>query len=138
MNDKPLILLVEDNPNDELLALRALKQSTVQCSVAVAHDGIEALEFLFDVANPIPELVLLDLKLPRMRGLEVLKRIRAEERTRRVPVVLFTSSNQPSDILNCFDSGANSFVRKPMDFNEYLECLAKVAEYWLMIHQSSK
>jgi len=138
MSDKPLVLIVEDNSNDEMLALRALKQSSVPCTIEVARDGLQAVEFLFDLEKPIPDLVLLDLKLPKIRGLEVLKRIREDERTRRVPVVLFTSSNQPSDIFSCIDAGANSYVRKPVDFVEYLECMAKVADYWLNFHQSGR
>ncbi len=135
MANPKLILLVEDNENDEMLALRGLKKSNVLYAVAVARDGIEATEYLFDASKPLPALVLLDLKLPRMNGSEVLSRIRATERTRRVPVVVFTSSNQDSDVLGCFDSGANSFIRKPIDFDEYMERMAKLADYWLTVNE---
>jgi two-component system, response regulator len=130
-----LVLLVEDNASDELLSLRGLNQADVSCEVDVVRDGIEAVEYLFDVRKRSPSLVLLDLKLPRMNGLEVLRRIRAEERTRRLPVVCFTSSSEQADVVGCFESGANSFVRKAVDYSEYMDRLTKLAEYWLTINE---
>ena len=135
MTDFPVVLLVEDNPNDEMLALRALKKTNLQMRVDVARDGVEAVEYLGNLEMPCPSLILLDLKLPRMNGLEVLKTIRSDEKTCRVPVVVFTSSNEQSDVIGCFDSGANSFVRKSVDYNEYVDRMSKLAEYWLEINE---
>lgn len=143
MNDK-LILLVEDNPRDEALTLRALKKSNVVNDVLVAHDGVEALSYLFDEgereghATPIvPQLVLLDLKLPKVDGLQVLQRIRADERTRRLPVVIFTSSSEEEDVMKSYDLGANSYVRKPIDFGQFLEATKHLGLYWLLINQNA-
>jgi len=130
-----LILLVEDNLNDELLALRALRIASASIRVEVAHDGIEALEYLSDPNRPCPDLVLLDLKLPKINGIEVLKTIRAAEKTRRIPVVVFTSSNEQADVVGCFDTGANGFVRKSVDFDEYMKKVSKLADYWLNVNE---
>lgn len=135
MKEDPVVLIVEDNANDELLALRALKRADVSMRVDIARDGEEAVEYLADGGRGCPDLVLLDLKLPRMNGLEVLKRIRSDEKTRRVPVVVLTSSNEEADLSGCLDAGANSFVRKPVDFSEYMDKIARLAEYWLTINE---
>jgi len=135
MNGSKLILLVEDNESDEMAVLRGLKQSNVDCKVEVSRDGVDAVEYLSDVSRRIPSLVLLDLKLPKMNGLEVLRRIRAEARTRNVPVVVFTSSTHEADVIGCFGSGANSFVLKALDYGIYLDRVSKLAEYWLLINE---
>jgi CheY-like chemotaxis protein len=137
--DKPgrphLILLVEDNLNDEMLALRAFKKVDISLSIQVARDGLEALDYLKDPESPVPDLVLLDLKLPKVNGLEVLKGLRAIERARRIPVVVFTSSNEQADVVGCFDAGANGFVRKSVDFQEYMEKISKLTDYWLNVNE---
>lgn len=138
-----LILLVEDNPDDELLMLRALKKNRIDNRVIVARDGVEALEYLFstgvyegDNAEPLPQLILLDLKLPKIDGHEVLKRLRADERTKYIPVVVLTSSIEEKDIISSYDSGANGFVQKPVDFNEFLEVANLLGMYWLTVNQT--
>ena len=136
------ILLVEDNPDDELLTLRALRKNNLGNRVVVVRDGAEALEFLFatgrhegrDPAAP-PQVVLLDLKLPKLDGLEVLKRVRADERTRYVPVVVLTSSNEERDIVESYQLGANSYVRKPVDFNEFVRAARQLGLYWLLVNE---
>ena len=140
MKDK-LILLVEDNPRDEALTLRALKKNNIVNDVVVARDGVEALEYLFgrgsevDSANVMPQVVLLDLKLPKVDGLEVLRKLRAEERTKRLPVVVFTSSNEEEDMIKSYDLGANSYVRKPVNFEQFLEATRQLGLYWLMLNE---
>lgn len=137
-----VILLVEDNPDDEALTLRALKKSNIANHVEVARDGVEALDYLFatgshagrDVAK-LPQLLLLDLKLPRMDGLEVLKRIRADERTRLIPVVILTSSKEEQDLIGSYSSGANSYIRKPVDFTQFAEAVRQLGIYWLVINE---
>jgi CheY-like chemotaxis protein len=134
------ILLVEDNPKDEALTLRALKKSNILNAVAVAHDGVEALDYLFGRnaqgnANPLPQLILLDLKLPKIDGLEVLKRIRSEERTRVLPVVILTTSTEDSDRLEGYRLGANSYVRKPVDFVKFAEAVGQLGLYWLVLNE---
>jgi two-component system response regulator len=131
-----LVLLIEDNLNDEMLALRALKMTDASIKVDVARDGIEALDYLTDPNRPCPDLVLLDLKLPKISGVEVLKSARAAAKTRRALIVVFTSSNEQSDIVRCFDSGANGFVQNSVDFEEYMLNLSKLADYWLNVNQS--
>jgi two-component system response regulator len=142
MNSK-IILLVEDNPDDEALALRALKKSKIENKVIVVRDGTEALDFLFCKGayvnrNPreIPQLILLDLKLPKVDGLEVLRRIRADERTRLLPVVILTSSKEEQDLIRGYDNGANSYVRKPVDFNEFIEAARQLGLYWLGLNET--
>jgi two-component system response regulator len=137
-----LILLVEDNPKDEALTLRALKKSGVANEVAVARDGTEALDYLFNTGtrsdgNPaeLPTVVLLDLKLPKVDGLEVLKRIRGDERTKSLPVVILTSSNEEQDRLMSYNLGANSYVRKPVDFNEFATAVRQLGLYWLILNE---
>ena len=138
-----IILLVEDNPDDEELTRMALEQSNVANELVVAHDGVEALDYLFGTGphagGPAPELpavILLDLKLPRVDGLEVLQRIRAEERTRRVPVVVLTSSKEEQDVLDSYNSGANSYIRKPVEFDNFFDATKQLGMYWLVLNQS--
>jgi two-component system response regulator len=136
------ILLVEDNPDDVVLTLRAFKRSHVMNPIAVARDGIEALDFLFargaytDRATaPLPTLVILDLKLPKLDGLGVLKAVRADERTRLLPVVILTSSKEEQDVISGYSLGANSYVRKPVDFAEFVEAVKVLGMYWMMMNQ---
>jgi CheY-like chemotaxis protein len=142
MNDNKVILLVEDNPDDAALTLRAFKRSHLMNPIEVARDGVEALDFLFaqnDYAHraslALPTLVILDLKLPRLDGLGVLKAIRADERTRFLPVVILTSSKEEQDLISGYTLGANSYVRKPVDFAEFLEAAKVLGIYWLMMNQ---
>jgi two-component system response regulator len=138
-----LILLIEDNADDELLMLRALKKNHILNRVIVARDGVEALDYLFSTgdfegkdAEPLPQLILLDLKLPKLNGLEVLKRIRAEKRTKYIPVVVLTSSTEEQDIISSYDLGANGFVQKPMDFNKFVEVAHRLGVYWLGVNRA--
>ena len=130
MNLRP-ILLVEDNAQDELLTLRALRKANLQNEVVVARDGQQALDYLLDPAKELPGVVLLDLGLPRIGGLDVLARLRADERTRFVPVAILTSSDEETDRVRSYQGGANSFVRKPLDFGEFAETVARMGVYWL-------
>lgn len=137
--DDKLILLVEDNPDDVELALRAFEELRLELEVVVARDGAEALDRLLGVggAPPIcPEVVLLDLKLPKLDGLEVLRRIRTHAATRHVPVVVLTSSSEPRDILDSYDRGANGFVQKPVSFVEFIETARHLSAYWLTVNRS--
>lgn len=136
------VLLVEDNPDDEELTLRVMRQHQVADEVLVAHDGVEALEVLFGtesrpglVARELPRVVLLDLKLPGLSGLEVLSRIRSDPRTRYLPVVVLTSSSEESDILSSYRLGANSFVQKPVEFQRFAEAVRQLGLYWLKINR---
>ena len=136
------ILLVEDNADDEALTLRALKKNNIQNRVVVAHDGAEALDYLFGAEarasrdqDVMPALILLDLKLPKIDGLEVLRRIRAHERTKLLPVVILTSSQEEQDILNGYSLGANSYIRKPVDFAQFTEAVRQLGLYWLLLNQ---
>jgi len=136
------ILLVEDNPNDEALTLRALRKNNIHDRVVVARDGAEALDYLFATGayqdrNPsdVPRVVLLDLKLPKIDGLEVLRRMRANARTKLLPVVILTSSNEERDLLAGYGSGANSYIRKPVDFNEFAETVRHLGKYWLQMNE---
>ncbi len=140
MNYK-IILLVEDNPDDELLTLRALKKNNIVNKVVVARDGAEALDYLFATGvyagrdlNEMPEVILLDLKLPKLDGLEVLRRLRAEERTRFLPVVVLTSSDEQRDIKESYKLGANSYIRKPVDFTRFAEAVRQLGYYWLVLN----
>ncbi|HEY3851798.1 MAG TPA: response regulator [Steroidobacteraceae bacterium] len=144
MSRSNIILLVEDNPNDVELTLRAFRTSKVLNEIVVVCDGVEALDYLFSAGkfagrdpNASPEVVLLDLKLPKIDGLEVLRRMRADERTRRTPVVVLTSSGEEKDIVSSYDLGANSFVSKPVDFNEFLEAAQQLGLYWLVLNQTA-
>lgn len=143
MNDK-LILLVEDNHDDEVLTLRALKKNNIANEVVVARDGVEALEFLFGTGAHAgrdttvqPQLVLLDLNLPRLDGHEVLKRLRADERTRFLPVVVLTSSKEDEDVINSYSKGANAYVRKPVDFGQFTEAVKTLGMFWLLLNESA-
>ena len=132
-----VILLVEDNPNDEMLTLLALKKNNIENEVVVARDGVEALEYLFGpTAGAMPQVVLLDLKLPKVDGLEVLSRIRAEERTKGLPVVILTSSNEEKDLVTSYDRGANSYIRKPLDFDHFTEAVRNLGLYWLVLNET--
>ena len=129
------LLCVEDNPDDVELTLRAFKKINLTNSIDVASDGEVALARLFDPTRPLPDLVLLDLKLPKVDGLEVLARIRKEERTRVMPVVVLTSSKEDRDIVESYKLGANSYVPKPVDFAEFVEATRQLGMYWLMLNQ---
>ena len=134
MKDK-LILLVEDSPDDEILTIRALKKNKLLNEVVVAHDGAEALDFLFGENDErLPELVLLDLNLPKINGLEVLRRIRAEERTRMLPVVILTTSDEERDRVESYKLGANSYIRKPVDFEQFSTAVQQLGVYWLVLN----
>lgn len=134
-----VILLVEDNPDDEALTLRALKKNNITNEVVVARDGAEALDHLFGTGKngqPIrPQVILLDLKLPKIDGLEVLRRIRGDQRTKLLPVVILTSSNEERDRLQGYDIGANSYVRKPVDFVQFTEAVRQLGLYWLLLNE---
>lgn len=137
-----VILLVEDNQDDEELALLAFQRGQVANEVVVARDGVEALDYLFGTGphagrdvNALPQLMLLDLKLPRVDGLEVLRRVRADPRTRRLPLVILTSSREDEDMVRGYDLGANSYVRKPVDFAQFLEAVRQLQVYWLVLNQ---
>lgn len=141
--NRNVVLLVEDNPDDEALTLRALKKNKLVNEVIVAHDGVEALEYLFgegahagrDVQE-MPQVVLLDLKLPKLDGLGVLRRLRADERTKLLPVVILTSSNEEEDRMTGYGLGANSYVRKPVDFDRFVEAAAQLGVYWLVLNEA--
>ncbi len=140
MTPEPVILLVEDNPKDEALTLRALKKSNIVNKVVVAHDGVEALDYLFAPGadgsrNALPQLILLDLKLPKIDGHEVLKRIRDNERTRLLPIVILTTSVEDRDRLEGYRLGANSYVRKPVDFAEFMQAVVQLGLYWLVLNE---
>ncbi len=138
---KPLILLVEDNPDDEALTLRALRKSNIVNEVVVAHDGVEALDYLFGTGvyegrdlSVMPQVILLDLKLPKVDGLEVLRRLRADERTKLLPIVILTSSKEQQDLVNGYGYGANSYIRKPVDYDEFVGVARRLGDYWLQIN----
>jgi two-component system response regulator len=137
-----MILLVEDNADDAELAIRALKKSNVTNQVVVARDGVEALDYLFGQGsfagrdtNVMPQVVLLDLNLPKLDGLGVLRRLRADERTKLLPVVILTSSNEEQDRLNGYGLGANSYVRKPVDFEQFVTAAGQLGLYWLLLNE---
>jgi two-component system response regulator len=137
------ILLVEDNPDDEALALRALRRNNIANEVIVARDGVEALDFLFATgpyadrdALDLPEVVLLDLKLPKLHGLEVLQRVRADPRTQLLPVVILTTSSEDRDMVESYRLGANSYIRKPVDFDQFTEAVRQLGMYWLVLNQA--
>ena len=130
-----LIVLVEDNPDDELLTLRALKQQKIANDIVVLRDGVEALEFLLAPDKQLPHLVLLDLKLPRLDGLRVLQRLRSEPRTQLLPIVVLTSSDEDRDVIEGYRLGANSYIRKPVDFDQFSEAVRQLGLYWLVLNQ---
>ena len=141
MKDK-IILLVEDNPDDVDLAIRALKKNNILNEIVVAGDGAEALDYLFGTGkyegrdmSIMPEVILLDLKLPKIDGLEVLKHLRADERTRLLPVVILTSSREEQDLINGYKFGANSYIQKPVDFDQFTEAVRQLGMYWLVLNE---
>jgi len=140
-----VVLLVEDNPDDVELTLRAFKKYNIMNEVVIVSDGAEALDYLFgkgkyagrDISK-LPEVVLLDLKLPKVDGLEVLQRLRADERTKHLPVVILTSSNEELDMINGYKLGANSYVQKPVEFTQFSEAVGRLGIYWLLLNKSPK
>src|ERR671922_309667 len=143
MSDERTILLVEDNPDDEALTLRALKRNNIGNPVVVARDGVEALDWLFgrgvhEGRDPriVPAVVLLDLKLPKLNGLDVLRELRADERIRRTPVVILTSSREEQDLISSYNLGANSYIRKPVDFGQFIEAVRQLGLYWLVLNEA--
>jgi two-component system, response regulator len=134
MTERRALLLVEDNPDDEALTLRAFRKHNLGNEVMVARDGVEALEVLLG-GGPLPQVVLLDLKLPRLDGLEVLRRLRSDERTRHLPVVVLTSSQEERDLVESYRLGANSYVRKPVDFAEFVDAVGHLGLYWLVLNK---
>jgi two-component system response regulator len=137
-----VILLVEDNSDDEKLTVRAFKKKNISNPVVVARDGLEALDYVFGTgahagrnANDVPAVILLDLKLPKVDGLEVLKRVRADSRTKHVPVVILTSSKEEQDLVSSYDLGANSYIRKPVDFEKFVEVAGTLGLYWLLFNE---
>jgi len=138
-----IIMLVEDNPDDEELTLRALRKANIANEVFVARDGTEALDFLFGTGRhaglktlPLPAVVLLDLKLPKLNGIDVLKRMRADPRTQLIPVVVLTSSSEDEDMLKSYQSGANSYVRKPVEFSSFANAVTQLGMYWMLLNQA--
>ncbi len=138
-----VILLVEDNPDDELLTRRALKKNNIGNEVVVARDGVEALDYLFGTGahegrdlSELPQVMLLDLKLPKIDGLGVLRRVRADERTRLLPVVILTSSREQQDLVDGYGCGANSYIRKPVDFAQFIEAVRQLGLYWLVLNET--
>ncbi len=142
MEKKKVILLVEDNPDDEALTLRALRKNNITNEITVARDGVEALDYLFGTGPHAdrdtslqPELILLDLKLPKLDGFEVLRKLRADERTKLLPVVILTSSKEQRDIVNGYGLGANSYIRKPVDFQQFVDAVRQLGLYWLVLNE---
>lgn len=142
MDEKP-ILLVEDNPDDQALTRRALKKNNIMNELVVAQDGVEALDYLFGTGahagrdlSIMPTLILLDLKLPKVDGLEVLKRLREDERTRLLRVVVLTSSKEEHDLVESYSIGANSYIRKPVDFSQFTEAVRQLGLYWLVLNEA--
>jgi DNA-binding response OmpR family regulator len=131
-----MIVLVEDNPDDQTLTLRALKKQNIANEIVVLNDGVEAIEYLLDPEKPLPHLLLLDLKLPKLDGLQLLRRLRAEPRTQLLPVVVLTSSDEDRDVIEGYRLGANSYIRKPVDFNQFSEAVRQLGLYWLVLNQS--
>jgi two-component system, response regulator len=142
VRDETIFLLVEDNPDDELLTRRTLKKSNVCNEVVVAHDGAEALDYLFGMGahegrdlGAMPQVILLDLDLPKIDGLEVLRRIRSDERTKRLPTVIFTSSEDQEDLVDSYTLGANSYVRKPLDIAQFRAAVQQLELYWVVLNE---
>ncbi len=142
MKKNKIILLVEDNPDDVELTLRSLKKNNVVNEIVVARDGAEALDYLYGSGkyagrdtSVLPTVILLDLKLPKVDGLEVLRRVRAEESTRLLPVVILTSSDEEKDMIDSYNLGANSYVRKPVDFTQFAEAVRHLRMYWLLVNE---
>ena len=142
MTQKNILLLVEDNPDDEELTLLAFEQSQISNDVVVAHDGVEALDYLLGTGmyaerdmSVMPALILLDLQLPRINGLEVLQRLRANKRTKLLPVVILTTSNEQQDLINSYSLGCNSYIRKPVDYDQFMTALQQLGMYWLSLNE---
>lgn len=142
MAQRNALLLVEDNPDDEELTLLAFEQSRITNEVVVAHDGVEALDYLFGTGmyagrdlSVMPALILLDLQLPRINGLEVLQRLRADTRTKFLPVVILTTSNEQKDLMNSYSLGCNSYIRKPVDFQQFMTAVQQLGMYWLILNE---
>jgi len=137
------ILLVEDNPDDELLTIRALNKNRLANEIVVAHDGAEALDYLFGTGayadrdtRLMPTIILLDLRLPKIDGLEVLQRLRSDARTKSLPVIILTSSDEEQDIISSYELGANSYIRKPVDFDQFIKAIQQLELYWLVLNRS--
>jgi CheY-like chemotaxis protein len=137
-----IILLVEDNPDDEALAIRALKRNHIGNEIVVAHDGVEALDYLFGTGiyagrdiRTKPTVILLDLKLPRVDGIQVLRSLRGDDRTKLVPVVILTTSNEERDMLDSYSLGCNSYIRKPVDFIQFSDAIRQLGMYWLLMNE---
>jgi two-component system response regulator len=142
--EQSVILLVEDNPDDEALTLRALKKNNIRNEVIIARDGVEAIDYLFGTGahagrdlSIMPQVILLDLKLPKMDGFEVLERIRSSESTQYLPVVILTTSSEDQDRIRGYDLGANSFVRKPVAFDKFIEAVRQLGLYWLILNETA-
>jgi len=142
--EESVILLVEDNPDDEALTLRALKKNNIRNEVVIARDGVEALDYLFGTGayvgrdlTAMPQVILLDLKLPKVDGFEVLERIRSSETTKFLPVVILTTSNEDQDRIRGYGLGANSFVRKPVEFDKFIEAVRQLGLYWLILNEAA-
>lgn len=138
MESNQIILLIEDNVDDERLTLRALRKNNIMNEVVVAYDGEEALSHLFDEAAELPAVVILDLKLPKVSGLEVLRKIRESSRTQLIPIVVVTASDDEAQIDKAYELGANSFIRKPTDPEEFSEMVLQLAMYWLLLNRGPK
>ena len=137
------ILVVEDNPDDVELLLRALRKNNIANDIVITHDGVEALDYLFCTGayadrdkTAMPRIILLDLKLPKLNGLQVLERLRADERTMLTPVIILTSSKEEQDLISGYKTGANSYVRKPVNFNQFVEAVRQIGLYWLLINET--
>jgi two-component system, response regulator len=142
--EESVILLVEDNPDDEALTLRALKKNNIRNEVVIARDGVEALDYLFGTGayvgrdlTAMPQVILLDLKLPKVDGFEVLERIRSSETTKLLPVVILTTSSEDQDRIRGYGLGANSFVRKPVEFDKFIEAVRQLGLYWLILNEAA-
>ncbi len=142
MTQKNVLLLVEDNPDDEELTLLAFEQSQIANEVVVARDGVEALDYLFGTGlyadrdmSIMPALILLDLQLPRINGLEVLQRMRADNRTKLLPVAIMTTSNEEQDLINSYRLGCNSYIRKPVDYDQFVTAVQQLGVYWLLLNE---
>lgn len=143
MAQKSVLLLVEDNPDDEELTLLAFEQSPVSNEVVVARDGVEALDYLFGTGmhanrdtSALPALILLDLQLPRINGLEVLQRLRSDDRTKLIPVVIMTTSNEQQDLINSYALGCNSYIRKPVNYDQFVTAVQQLGMYWLFLNEA--
>lgn len=143
MDKEKIILLIEDNPDDELLAVRALRKNNIGNEIVVARDGVEALDYLFGTGkyngrdlSEMPQIILLDLKLPKIDGLDVLKKIRSDDRTKLLPVAVLTSSKEEKDLISSYSLGANSYIRKPVDFDQFCECVRQLGLYWLVLNEA--